>query len=92
MKLFVGNLSFKTTEADLKRCFEEIGPVTEAAVVTDRETGRSRGFGFVTMNDADGQKAIQSLNGQPLGGRQINVNEARPNPKGAYSGERGGGR
>jgi len=77
-KLFVGNLSFNTTTADLEALFAQIGACESAAVVTDRATGRSRGFGFVEMASAsDAQKAIAELNGRELHGRTINVNEAR---------------
>lgn len=79
MNLYVGNLSFDTTEDDLRQAFAAHGTVTSARVITDRETGRSRGFGFVEMGDAEsGQKAISALNGQDLDGRTLNVNEARP--------------
>lgn len=78
-KLFVGNLSFKIRSEDLKQIFSTHGEVTEAAVITDRFSGRSRGFGFVTFaNDADGDKAVEELNGKEVEGREITVNEARP--------------
>jgi RNA recognition motif-containing protein len=79
MKLYVGNLAFETTENDLQDLFEEQGRVTEVALMTDRMTGRSRGFAFVTMeaNEA-GQKAITTLNGKQLHGRALTVSEARP--------------
>jgi len=77
-KIFVGNLSFNTTSADLETLFSEHGTCESATVVTDRETGRSRGFGFVEMSSAsEADKAISSLNGHDLAGRQINVSEAK---------------
>ena len=77
-KIFVGNLSFNTTSADLEALFAEHGTCESATVVTDRDTGRSRGFGFVEMSSAgEADKAISSLNGRDVGGRQINVSEAR---------------
>jgi cold-inducible RNA-binding protein len=79
MKLFVGNFSFSTTEADLQALFAPYGAIESVAVVTDRQTGRSRGFGFVEMNDrGEAEKAIEALNGKDFGGRTLNVNEARP--------------
>jgi RNA recognition motif-containing protein len=79
MKLFVGNLSFDTTENDLQDLFEEYGTVTEVSLVNDRLTGRSRGFAFVTFsNAAEGQAAITALGGKEFGGRSLTVNEARP--------------
>ncbi len=78
MKLYVGNLSFETTENDLSDLFSEHGKVTEVAILSDRETGRSRGFGFVTFTDAAGANAaIAALNGKEIGGRALTVNEAR---------------
>jgi RNA recognition motif-containing protein len=77
--IFVGNLSFGATEETLRSMFENFGTVERASIVTDRETGRSRGFGFVEMTNADeAERAIAALNGSDLGGRAINVNEARP--------------
>ncbi len=79
MKLYVGNLSFDTTENDLQDLFEQHGTVNEVALITDRMTGRSRGFGFVTMEGAtEGQAAITALDGHQLEGRLLMVNEARP--------------
>jgi RNA recognition motif-containing protein len=93
-KLYVGNLSFKTTSDDLRDTFAQYGAVDSAQVVTDRETGRSRGFGFVEMAEG-AESAIESLNGADLQGRQITVNEARPRedrrPGGGGGGNRGGG-
>lgn len=78
-KLFVGNLPYKTTNADLKDMFSKIGEVTEAVVIMDRERGVSKGFGFVTMtNDAEANSAIESWNGKEVEGRALTVNEARP--------------
>jgi|ERR1039457_334628 RNA recognition motif-containing protein len=78
-KLFVGNLSFNTTENDLQDAFTAHGTVVEANLMTDRETGRPRGFGFVTMSSAEeAQKAVDALNGSTLDGRNLTVNEARP--------------
>lgn len=78
MRLYVGGLPYQTTENDLISLFEQIGPVASATVITDRETGRSKGFGFVEMNDnEDAQRAISQLNGTLLGNRTITVNEAR---------------
>ncbi len=78
MKLYVGNLSFETTENDLNDLFSEHGKVTDVAILSDRETGRSRGFGFVTFTDAAGANAaIAALNGKEIGGRALTVNEAR---------------
>jgi cold-inducible RNA-binding protein len=92
MKLFVGNLPFSATEQDLEELFANHGTVTEVAVITDRATGRSRGFAFVTMsNQSEGQAAIDALEGAQLDGRSISVNEARPKtdrPRGSFSGRR----
>lgn len=78
MKLFVGGLSWNTSSEQLRSAFEPYGAVSEAAVISDRETGRSRGFGFVTMdNDNEAREAITKMNGQQLDGRTLNVNEAR---------------
>jgi RNA recognition motif-containing protein len=96
-KLYVGNLSFQTTEADLTSMFEQHGTVESARIITDRETGRSKGFGFVEMSDDDAaNQAIAQLNGREVGGRALTVNEARPmerrdNSRGGFgSGGRGG--
>ena len=84
--IFVGNLDFNTSEDDLRHLFEAYGQVDRVSIMTDRDTGRSRGFGFVEMaNVEDGEKAIAALNGSQVGGRKLNVNEARPKT------ERGGG-
>src|SRR5215210_2000247 len=91
MKLYVGNLSFQTSSEDLQELFAQAGTVESASVVEDRETGRSRGFGFVEMaSKEEGQKAIEQFNGKELNGRNLNVNEARPRED--RGGPRGGGR
>ena len=95
-KLFVGNLAFSTTSADLEALFAQAGSCESASVVTDRATGRSRGFGFVEMSSSgEAQKAIDSLNGTQLDGRTLTVNEAKPMAKrdnfGGGGGNRGGG-
>ena len=90
--LFVGNLSFQTTEGELQALFEPFGEITRVQIMTDRDTGRSRGFGFVEMtSDESAAKAIEALNGKDLGGRALNVNEARPKPEGRGGGGRGFG-
>lgn len=76
-KIYVGNLSWQTTESELRTLFEASGPVLSVAVVMDRETGRSRGFGFVEMDDNDADKAIAKLNGREVGGRNLNISEAK---------------
>lgn len=95
-KIYVGNLSFETTEAGLKTAFAAYGTVQSVAIITDRETGRPRGFGFVEMaDDGDATTAINALNGQQLDGRTLTVNEARPREErgggGGGGGRRGGG-
>jgi RNA recognition motif-containing protein len=88
-KIFVGNFSFSFTDDELRSMFEPFGAVDSASVVTDRTTGRSRGFGFVEMsNNEEAEKAIAALDGKESGGRQLTVNEARPKTGGG--GERGG--
>jgi RNA recognition motif-containing protein len=88
--IFVGNLSFNTSEDELRKIFEPYGTVDRVSILTDRETGRSRGFGFVEMaNPEEGDKAIAGLNGSQVGGRTINVNEARPKAERASGGEGG---
>jgi RNA recognition motif-containing protein len=78
-KIYVGNLSFQTTETEITQAFSGFGPVESVSIITDRDTGRSKGFGFVEMADqADASKAIHALNGTELGGRSLTVNEARP--------------
>ena len=92
MKLYVGNLSFQTSSTDLQDLFSQAGTVESASVVEDRDTGRSRGFGFVEMSSREeGEAAIQQLNGKEVGGRNLNVNEARPREdRGGGGGGRGG--
>jgi cold-inducible RNA-binding protein len=88
--IFVGNLNFNTSEDDLRQLFTPYGQVDRVSIMTDRDTGRSRGFGFVEMANAEeGEKAIAALNGSDVGGRTLNVNEARP--KTERSGGGGGG-
>jgi RNA recognition motif-containing protein len=103
MKLYVGNLSFQTSSEELQQLFAQAGTVESATVVEDRDTGRSRGFGFVEMaSKEEGEKAIQQFNGTDLNGRNLTVNEARPREdrgnrggggggRGGYGGNRGGG-
>lgn len=87
--LFVGNLSFQTADAELQALFEPFGEITRVQVMTDRDTGRSRGFAFVEMaNEDEAAKAIEALNGKEVDGRALNVNEARPKPE--RSGSRSG--
>ncbi len=91
-KLFVGGLSWNTSEADLREAFEKYGEVTEASVITDRDTGRSRGFGFVVFSDREAAlKATAEMDGKELDGRAIRVNEAHDKPRGGGSGGGGGG-
>lgn len=79
MRIYVGNLSYQTTEEGLRNLFGQHGTVEDVAIITDRETGRSRGFGFVTMGDEEGgNAAIRSLDGTDFEGRRLNVNQARP--------------
>jgi len=88
--VFVGNMSFETTESGLRAIFEPFGEITRVNIITDRDTGRARGFGFVEMsNDEEASKAITALNGTEMDGRALNVNEAKP--RAAGSGPRGSG-
>ena len=90
MKIYVGNLSFSSTEESIEAAFAAFGTVSEVHIVTDRETGRPRGFGFVTMaSDDDARAAIAAMNGTELDDRTLNVNEARPKREGG-GGDRGG--
>jgi len=89
MKLFVGNLDFGATESSIRDLFEPYGQVEQVSLITDRETGRSRGFAFVEMNNADAERAMSALNGHSVDGRALNVNEARAKTGG---GGGGGGR
>jgi cold-inducible RNA-binding protein len=93
-KIYVGNFSFHMTEPELRALFEPYGSIESASVATDRDTGRSRGFGFVSMpNDDEAEKAMAALNGKDSGGRALTVNEARPQaPRGGGFGGGGGGR
>ncbi|WBY00062.1 RNA-binding protein [Ramlibacter tataouinensis] len=94
-KLYVGNLPYSVRDSDLEQAFSQFGAVTSAKVMMERDTGRSKGFGFVEMgSDAEAQAAISGMNGQPLGGRSVVVNEARPmeqRPRGFGGGGGGGG-
>ena len=91
-KLYVGNLSFNTTETDLQDLFATVGPVQETLIMQDRMTMKSRGFGFVTMSeDSDAQKAIVQFNGKQIDGRALTVNEARPREERSGGGGGGGG-
>ena len=90
MNIFVASLSYQISEADLRELFEEYGTVSSAKIITDRETGRSKGFGFVEMDDdSEGQRAIEELNGAEFDGRTLAVSVARPRGGGGYN--RGGG-
>ena len=93
--IFVGNLDFASTESSIRSLFEPYGNVERVNLVTDRDTGRSRGFAFVEMSDAgEADRAINALNGSQLDGRSLNINEARPKPQGGgggFGGNRGGG-
>src|SRR5580765_8898926 len=95
-KLYVGNLSYEVSDGDLSKMFEPHGTVESAQVIMDRDTGRSKGFGFVEMKtDQEAQAAVTALNGQDSGGRSLTVNEARPKAesgrRGGYGGNGGGG-
>src|ERR1700675_2117320 len=91
-KLYVGNLGYGVTDSDLSKMFEPHGEVESAQVIMDRDTGRSKGFGFVEMKtDQEAQAAIAALNGQDAGGRTLSVNEARPKTEGGRGGGGGGG-
>jgi len=90
-KLYVGNLSWSSTDADLRDLFSTYGDVASASVITDRETGRSRGFGFVELDDADATKAMSELDGRDFGGRTLRVNEAQDKRRGGGGGGGGGG-
>ncbi len=91
MNIYVGNLSFNLTEDDLRTAFSAYGAVEKAAIITDKMSGQSRGFGFVEMpNREEAVKAIEGLNGKDLKGRNLKVNEAQPRPAGGGGGGRGG--
>ena len=89
-KIYVGNLPFSASEADVRALFSQHGTVESVSLPTDRETGRPRGFGFVEMSQADAARAIQNLNGHNMGGRPLRVNEAQDTPR-SGGGPRGGG-
>lgn len=90
MDIYVGNLPYDASDSDLQQLFEKFGTVSSARVVSDRETGRSKGFGFVEMNDrAEAEKAIEGTNGTEMNGRALRVNESQPKPR---NDRRGGGR
>ena len=89
-KIYVGNLPFTASEADVRALFSQHGTVESVSLPTDRETGRPRGFGFVEMSQADAARAIQNLNGHNMGGRPLRVNEAQDKPR-SGGGPRGGG-
>jgi cold-inducible RNA-binding protein len=94
LKLYVGNMNFRTTEESLEQLFSNYGEVQEVAVITDRDTGRPRGFAFVTMDDEGGKQAIEEVNGTEFEGRTLTVNEAKPRENrggGGGGGGRGGG-
>src|ERR1043165_1211370 len=96
-RIYVGNLSYQTTEGDLTDLFEQVGQVESVNIITDRDTGRSKGFAFVEMSDEDAEKAIAQFNGTEVNGRSVTVNEARPREerggggRGGFGGNRGGG-
>lgn len=93
MKIYVGNLSYSTTEQSLRTAFEQFGSVDEVSLVMDRDTGRPRGFAFVTMsNPSEATAAMEALDGSELDGRPLRVNEARPRPNKKPGGGGGGGR
>ena len=90
-KIYVGNLPFSATETAIRELFGQHGTVESVALITDRDTGQPRGFGFVEMSSADAQRAMQALNGQDFGGRPLKVNEAQDKPRGGGGGGGGGG-
>lgn len=94
MNIFVSNINYATQEQALHDFFAQYGEVSSAKIISDRETGRSRGFGFVEMSDEDGRNAIEALNGQELDGKQLNISEAKPReekPRRNFDNNRGGG-
>ncbi len=94
MNIFVSNINYATREESLQDLFSEYGDVSSAKIILDRETGRSRGFGFVEMSDEDGKNAIEALNGKELDGKELNVSEAKPRedkPRRSFDNNRGGG-
>ena len=93
MKIYIGNMSYETTEDNIRQAFESFGEVTSVNVITDRETGRPKGFGFVEMSsDTEGQAAIDGLNSTDMNGRTVSVNVARPRVERGGGGGGGGGR
>jgi cold-inducible RNA-binding protein len=89
--IFVGNLAFRTSEGDIRSLFEAYGAVDRVSIMTDRDTGRSKGFGFVEMgNDQEGDRAIDALNGRELDGRNLTINQARPREDRGFGGGGGG--
>ncbi|MBM3320443.1 MAG: RNA-binding protein [Candidatus Eisenbacteria bacterium] len=90
MKIYVGNLPFNATEDEIRELFAEHGNVRSVSLITDRETGRPRGFGFVEMDDAEGAAAIRALNGHDMGGRNLKVSEAQPRRENQGGGGRRG--
>lgn len=102
MNIFVSNINYATKEYELQDLFSEFGEVSSAKIITDKETGRSRGFGFIEMEDEEGQQAIEALNQREFNGKVLNVSEAKPreekpkrsfsnNSRGSYGNNRGGG-
>ncbi|GGG63591.1 RNA recognition motif domain-containing protein [Epilithonimonas arachidiradicis] len=94
MNIFVSNINYATKDYQLQELFEEFGQVSSAKIITDRETGRSKGFGFVEMGDAEGQQAVDALNQKEFNGKTLNVTEARPReekPRRSFDNNRGGG-
>ncbi len=93
MKIYVGNLSYEVTEEDLRLALEQFGQVESVAIIKDKYSGQSKGFGFVEMaSEAEGQSVIEGLNGKEMKGRTLNVNEARPRTESSGRGRQGGGR
>ena len=90
-RIYLGNLAWSTSEDELRDFFGEFGSVTSVSVITDRDTGRSRGFAFVEMEDADATRAIQEANGKELGGRSLRIDEAQERQRGSGGGGGGGG-
>jgi|SRR5215207_9964171 len=91
-RIYVGNLSYQTTETDLRDLFEQAGEVESSTIITDRDTGRSKGFGFVEMGSENADKAIAQFNGKEIDGRALTVNEARPREERSSNGGGRGGR
>lgn len=94
MNIFVSNINYATQDHELQELFSEFGEVNSCKIITDRETGRSRGFGFVEMSDSDGQQAIEALNQREFSGKELNVSEAKPKedkPRRSFDNNRGGG-